>query len=231
MVHSVALIILLPIIPALCKVTPEDTIDILNCAKKGMLFYPPNKECGLPMVQGMCQEGEMMVLGREGVGECVVNHCIGEIEEDMVWTGEKCIEMYKQPGCNGTGERMAYNLTGGVECVCEEGWDRIDGVCYQHSTHGPCDNTELVLQSENPDHCNCTDHLSCRSFMKDLASLSLFTRHSNKYKAGVARLQANVCSKPLQKVCCSDTQILAGKNLWIVLYTFPTLSHATQIIS
>ena len=189
--------------------THENTISVLNCAKQGMLFYPPTRECSLPMVQGMCEEGEMMVLGREGVGECVVNHCMGE-KEDLVWTGEECVEMYKQAGCSGRGERMVYNITGGVECVCEEGWGRVGDGCYQHSSPGPCNHTQLVLQSDMPEYCQCTNHLSCPSFMSDLSTLSTFTRHSTQYMAGVARLQAMVCSKPLQQVCCPDNQILAG---------------------
>ena len=73
----------------------------------------------------------MIVLGSEGMGECVRNPC----SEDQLWTGEQCVEMYGQEGCNGRGEMRLYNVTGGIECKCEDGWGRLggEGVSYQHS--------------------------------------------------------------------------------------------------
>ena len=186
--------------------TPEDTISILSCANQGMLFYPPSEECHLPISQGQCGEGVMMVLGKEGMGECMANPC----DEDLLWTGEECVEMYKQEGCEGRGERMLYNVTGGLECGCEDGWGRVGGVCHQHSTQGPCDQGDLLLESDQPENCQCVHHLSCPSFMSDLGTLSKYKGQELQYQAGVARLSAQVCSQQLQHVCCQTGQILSG---------------------
>ena len=155
-----------------------------------------------------------MVLGSEGVGECVENPCA----EDQLWTGENCTEMYGQEGCDGRGERMLYNVTGGVECVCEEGWGRVEGegVCQQHSTQGPCNQSEMLLESDKAGYCgqeaSCVHHLSCPSFMSDLTMLAEDREQPLQYQAGVARLSAQVCSRQLQHVCCQAGQTLTGTS-------------------
>ena len=110
----------------------------------------------------------------------------------------------------GNSMELQFQITLEWKSHREEGWGRVGDGCYQHSSPGPCNHTQLVLQSDMPEYCQCTNHLSCPSFMSDLSTLSTFTRHSTQYMAGVARLQAMVCSKPLQQVCCPDNQILAG---------------------
>ena len=130
-------------------------------------------------------------------------------EEDMLWTGEKCVEMYGQERCGERGKRMLYNVTGGVECGCEDGWGRVEGVCHQHSTKGSCKQGDLLLESDTPEDCQCVHHLSCPSFMSDLSTLS--RRQTLQYQAGVARLSAQVCRQQLQHVCCQADQTLSGK--------------------
>ena len=193
------------------KVTPEDTISILTCAGRGLLFSPPDQECHLPTSQGPCGEGEMVVLGREGVGECVGNPCA---EQQLLWTGEECVDMFGQEGCGGRGERLLYNVTGGVECGCEEGWGRVGGggVCHQHSTQGPCKQGDMVLESDNASYCgeeaSCVHHQSCPIFLSDMSILSQYTMQTLQYQTGVARLSAQVCSKQLLHVCCQTRQTL-----------------------
>jgi hypothetical protein len=148
----------------------------------------------------------MMVLGSEGMGDCVGNPCA----EDMLWTGEGCVEMYGQEGCGGRGERMLYNMTGGVECGCEDGWGWVGGVCHQHSTQGPCKQGDLLLESDMAEDCQCIHHLSCPSFMSDLSTLSVYRGQALQYQAGVARLSAQVCRQQLQHVCCQAEQTLSG---------------------
>ena len=199
--------------------TPEDIINIMSCAKQGMLFYPPSKECHLPISQGPCDKEEMMVLGREGMGECVKNPCA----EDMLWTGELCVEMYRQDGCAGRGERMLYNVKGGVECGCEEGWGRVGGGCHQHSTQGPFTEGYLLRESDRPEYCQCVHHQSCPSFMSDLSTLGKYRGQVVEYKAGVARLSAQVCSShvQLQQVCCAADQTLTGRYAAEVVTNHP----------
>jgi len=192
------------------QVTPEDTLSIMDCAERGLLFFPSYQGCHLPLSPGPCGENEMIVLGSEGMGECVRNPC----SEDQLWTGEQCVEMYGQEGCNGRGEMRLYNVTGGIECKCEDGWGRLggEGVCYQHSTQGPCKQGEMVLQPEKEKYCEedagCVHHRSCPSFMSDLAVLGQYKNQPQMYQSGVARLSAQVCSKRLLHVCCKMKQTL-----------------------
>lgn len=150
----------------------------------------------------------MIVLGGGAVGECVSNPCA----VDQLWTGEVCLEMYGVEGCNGMGQMMVYNVTGGVQCGCDDGWTSVEGVCVQHSTQGWCSAGEILVQSPNTQYCSgthpCVEYQTCDQFMSDLDTLKWYKQESDNYKAGVSRLSGQVCDNIRQHVCCQETQVL-----------------------
>ena len=186
-------------------------LDILECSQQGKIFFPGTKRCHLPFSKEPCANGQVLAASRDRIGKgvCKENPC----EDDLLWTGEKCVDMYGERGCNKRGQRLLYNLTGGVECDCEEGWGKIKGVndCYPYATKGSCDPGHLLLKANNQEHCNCIHHQSCPSFMEDLRTLSQLNRSSVFYKEGVARLKGQKCGNQLN-VCCREKGILSGKK-------------------
>ena len=64
---------------------------ILKCAKEGKLFSAQDGICDIPLSQGHCDQGEMVVMGRRGMGICVIKKC----KEDQVFREGKCMNMFK----------------------------------------------------------------------------------------------------------------------------------------
>jgi len=181
--------------------TEFEARQILKCAQEGKILDMNNKECVLPLSEGFCGDEELAVLNQNGVVACEQFKCGSK---DLLWNGEICTEMFNQKGCDGPGEMMLYNITGGIECGCEEGWGMIEGRCYQHSTQGPCKEGELLINSGVPIECDCMHYLSCPNFVTSVNSLDKTNKQALTYRLGVERLTAQVCNVQQQHVCCNS---------------------------
>ena len=68
-------------------------VEVVRCAKAGLVFHPGNRSCHQPLTTGPCGPGMMVVLDTESLlGRCVERRCEG----DLVWDqGEaRCVEMF-----------------------------------------------------------------------------------------------------------------------------------------
>lgn len=78
---------------SLAALSPSQEVEVMRCAKAGLVFHPETEACYPPLSPGPCEEGEMVVLDSESLlGRCVERRCEG----DLVWDqGEaRCVEMF-----------------------------------------------------------------------------------------------------------------------------------------
>ena len=153
-----------------------------TCLLTGSLYHPMTDTCSTPLSQGPCQEGEMIVVGREpGVGVCRP-----ELE------------------CGG-GDTAALSLQGGVGavCVCSAGH------CNTLYTRDRCREGQVFLPNnykvghrECPDMFSCKKSSSCKGFKK--AKKELSQRGSTERQDQLAYLETMVCHKKTRSVCCPD---------------------------
>ena len=182
-----------------CRVKEEHIVEILECARAGLLYSLEGGGCHEPLSDADCKEKEMLVMDRNGVGVCVARQCNKE---------GICDNMYKGKACVGVGEALQYNVFGEVVCGCKEGWGKVKdkgGTCYQHSSKGPCQGTQIVLPSDPS--CTqqevCVEYLRCPAVTE--AYFSLADTPSEEYFTGLARLKKKVCGEKEEKrVCCKD---------------------------
>merc|ERR1719474_1566196 len=74
-------------------------------------------ECGDPLTQGDCGEGEWLLLGEAGVLECKKKYC--QLEQVLI--DGKCFAIDDISICPGSGEEIFVNVKGEVSCQCKDG--------------------------------------------------------------------------------------------------------------
>ena len=129
-----------------CRVKEEHIVEILECARAGLLYSLEGGGCHEPLSDADCKEKEMLVMDRNGVGVCVARQCNKE---------GTCDNMYKGKACLGVGELLQYNVYGEVVCGCKEGWGRVKeggSTCYRQETQGPCPEGQVVSSTSKNLH-------------------------------------------------------------------------------
>jgi len=196
--------------PGLAELTVREEVEVLRCGKQGELYSPLDLSCHPPLSQGPCDSGAVLVLDPVTLlAVCLLQKCE---DVDLIWdeTEERCVELYGREGCDQKAERLLFTMTGGTQCGCEEGWRRSeDGQCQQAGTRGPCEEGELLQQTDLSPGCRCQHWSNCQTFTQD-ASLLAGLREAGglHYRAGVERLAGQVCDKQEEKVCCQHSQVL-----------------------
>lgn len=81
---------------SLAALSLSQEVEVVRCAKAGLVFLPGNRSCYQPLTTGPCGPGLMVVLDTESLlGRCVERKCENL---DMVWDEERgqCGDIYER---------------------------------------------------------------------------------------------------------------------------------------
>merc|ERR1712025_793163 len=149
--------------------------NILKCADEGLLYSNSNEGCLEPLEQGLCNDGSILVLNNEGIGQCEKRKCS---DEDSVFFQGQCINIFASNSCNQAGQRLYHDLYGGSVCGCEQGWGRHDGneTCVQISKQGPCPAGDILSYNSRDSTCPvgqvCGDYNNCLGFLNEVQEMT-----------------------------------------------------------
>jgi len=225
------------------RVKEEHIVEILECARAGLLYSLEGGGCHEPLSDADCKEKEMLVMDRNGAGVCVARQCNKE---------GICDNMYKGKACLGVGELLQYNVYGEVVCGCKEGFGRVKeggSTCYRQETQGPCPEGQVV--SSTSDECGreevCINYKKCPAYLAVFNNLTTIRfSQPRKYKNGMTELKKKICEKRLKKICCEvqnsrdielslhelETRILKFYHQsWKCLEKHPLLALNTVVLS
>jgi len=176
--------------------------QVLRCAERGTVLMAG--ECHLPLSQGPCPPGQIILASEDGTGSCSTWPCR---EDEVVWsngTVEQCLE-FDASVCSGEGERLWAKPDGGWECGCKEGWGREGslGGCRQL---GQACGQGRILQAASSDRCgvNCVHFSQCQHFMNQVTEASQRRKSGmiQSYSDMLLLMRDTVCNRKEKKVCC-----------------------------
>jgi len=176
--------------------------EVLRCAERGTVLLAG--ECHLPLSQGPCPPGQIILASEEGTGSCSTWTCK---EDEVLWsngTVEECLE-FDASVCPGVGERVWAKPDGGWECDCREDWGREggQGECRQQ---GKACGQGRILQAASSDRCgnDCVHFSQCQHFMNQVTEATLLRRSGmiHSYNDLLEPMRDTVCNRKEKKVCC-----------------------------
>lgn len=176
--------------------------EVLRCAERGTVLMAG--ECHLPLSQGLCPPGQIILASEDGTGSCSTWTCK---EDEVLWsngTVEECLE-FDASVCPGAGERLWAKPDGGWECNCREGWGREggQGECRQQ---GKACGQGRILQAASNDRCgnDCVHFTQCQHFINQVTEATQLRRSGMipSYNDMLEPMRDTVCNRKEKKVCC-----------------------------
>jgi len=176
--------------------------EMVRCAERGMLLLAG--ECHLPLSQGPCPPGQIILASEDGTGSCSTWNCK---EDEVLWsngTVQECLE-FDASVCLGEGERLWAKADGGWECGCREGWGREggEGECRQQ---GKDCGQGRILQAVPSERCgsDCIHFSQCLHFMNQVTEATQLKRSglTRSYTEMLEPIRDRVCNRKEKKVCC-----------------------------
>merc|ERR1719193_252519 len=101
----------------------QDTVTGSQTTNAPACYKTKSGECGDPLTQSDCGEGEWLLLGEAGVLECREKYC----QPEQVLIDGKCFAIDDISICPGSGEEISVNAKGEASCQCKDGWSRRTG--------------------------------------------------------------------------------------------------------